>query len=296
MIHSRLVTWTICGSFVAMNLVGFWLSHHRRHEEAEQRRRLVELQGRQGEALERWHLASPVAIESAASLSAIQRFAVSSRPVIDGADRLDRSQITKEQKRDLSRAIHGLAVAYRRGTSRSLIQYMGTRDEKLKEEAVARLRDYLVAQHGFTEAEVGGLDPSRQFEMFWDIVGVAPGWDSLIPEDSGITIYRCGRNVAEESLSATSQISHRDAALWQHVAKRFHHFGNDEDDLELHLASENGATFADVRLVVKHNGKGMHTICPYTVRFWYSEQRECWVPHLLAQFRTSRDIPRKLLF
>lgn len=296
MIHSKLVSWAICIAFVALNLVGFGISRHRRQQESEMQRRMNERMGRQGVALERWHSVTPIAINTSTFRAALHRLKPSDRPTVEGTVRLSRDELSSEQASDLMNAVHGLAAAYRSGKPSSLIQYMSTRQEELQEDAVGSLRRYLIERHGFTEDEFSGLGVDEQFEMFWDVLGVAPEWRSFIAEHSDIALFRSTGNATTEAFSDTAQISGEDVELWQHVAARHHHFGNPGDKLDTQLASENGATFADVRLVVKHNGKGMHTICPYTVRFWYSEQRECWVPHLLAQFRTSRDIPRKLLF
>lgn len=293
---SKTINWAILTAFLALNLVGFGLSHKRRQAEAATQRWLMELKGRQGDALAKWHAADSIPIESSLCKGAIRNLrsthevAGLSEETIAPAPTLSEKQSGK-----LTNAIHGLAMAYRRGTPTALLNYMRARDEELNPNDVRKLTNYLVEKHGLDATKLEQLSLEQQFATFWDVYGITPEWKSIVAHESNIHVWTCDATFSE-SISEPSQLDGVTAELWQRRGIRRHNFENPEDSIATNLDKHGDVTIADVRLVIEHTGEGVHTICPYTVRFWYSQQRQDWVPHLLLQFRTSRDIPDEILF
>ncbi len=293
MAKSKVINWTIVTAFLALNLVGFGLSAKRRQAEAATQRWLMELKGRQGDVLARWHAADSIPIESALCKGAIRDMQLKYDPSgnADGSY----TELDDRQADKLADAIHDLASAYRRGTARALMKYMGSRGEKLNPIDVAKFTSYLVEKHGLDSSELEALNLEQQFVTFWDAYGISPEWKAVVPKESSVHVWTC-HSESSESISEPSQMDGVTAELWQRRGVRHHNFENTDDTAEMNLAMHGNVTIADVRLVIQHTGEGVHTICPYTVRFWYSQQRQDWIPHLLFQFRTSRDIPEEVLF
>lgn len=296
MSKSKVINWTIGIVFVAANVLGLGMSHHRRQTEAAMHRHRAQLRGRQIDALTTWHGSHSVSLRSNDCLNAIRKLgsATELQPPVVATD-LSWDEMPTKQSHDLAKAIHGLMVAYQQGSAKHLIKYMASRDENLTAQNVEILRDYLVQRHGFEETELEQLNLEQQFTMFWEAYGVTPDWKAFVPEESGIRIWNSDAATAE-MLSETTELSKTDTNLWLFRGDRRHNFSNPESTLESHLADEGNITVADVRLIIEHKGKGVHTICPYVARFWYSTEREKWIPHLLTQYRTSDEIPSNLLF
>jgi len=296
MANSKTINWAILIGFLALNLVGFGLSHKRRQAEAASQRWLMEIKGRQGDALAKWHAADSIPIESSMCKGAIRKLkVVNDGLVLNESSNAIRPTLNSKQTDKLTDAIFGLAKAYRRGTSAALLNYMDAHEEKLNTISVGKFTDYLVEKHGLDRGELAQLSLEQQFSTFWEAYNVTPEWKAIVAQESNIHIWKCDAD-SGESISEPSQLDGVTSELWQRRGVRHHNFENANDTVAENLAMHGAVMIADVRLVVQHTGEGVHTICPYTVRFWYSEQRQDWVPHLLLQFRTSQDIPDKILF
>ena len=287
--------WILCGGFVALNLVGFGLTHQRRLAETEMRREMMELRARRSDALEEWHLEESIPINTPACQRALGdlKRAEEALPVI-GASPLSMDELSADVSRDLTKAIHGLMSAYRTGTPKALINYMESRGETLDEQCLAKLVDYLIENHGFKPEEVEQLSRRQQFEMSWDAFGIDPTWRALVASHSSITLWDCDKTSAD-TLSRHEGLDGGDVKLWRRRGIRYHNFSNSDDRIS-DQSETSGVKVADVRMLIKHKGKGARSICPYSVRFWYSDARKQWVPHLMVQFKTSSDITHRLMF
>jgi hypothetical protein len=293
----RLLAWGVGTCFAIANVVGLVLTQHRRQTEAATHRRLMELKGRQGDALAMWHSEPAVPLRSQACIRSLRELALTDKlDAPRGASDLTWSELGNHATTNLVEALYGLLAAYKEGTAASLITYMRTRGESLSTAGVGRLTEYLIDQRGYKVSDFANKSLSHRFAQCWDAYGGAPGWEALIAADSGIRIWK-SNEVDSELLSSATQFDRFDARLWQRMGHRYHNFANaDGDSLERQLATVGEVTVADARLVIKHAGPGVHSICPYAVRFWYSNARQQWIPHLLLQFRTSGDIPHGLIF
>lgn len=292
----KVINWTIGTCFIAINVIGIGLSHQRRRAEAIMQQRIDAWHGQQAHALAAWNSYDPISIESKTCLRAIRQLGKSEvlqSPV--PANELAWEDLSKGDANDLARAVHGLMLAYRRGGVQHLMKYMESREEFLAENHVKKLRRFMVKEHGFHEKELGQLDLEEQLSMYWDVYEVTSAWKGFVPEDSGIRIWQ-SESASPESLSEAAQLSTADMNLWKRRTACRHNFANSTDSLASHLQTHPNVRFADVRLVIEHAGKSMRTICPYVVRFWYSAEREKWIPHLFAQYSTSQDIPSTMLF
>lgn len=296
MSYRKVANWTIGICFVAANILGIGLSHHRRSSDASMQRHLRELQGLQAKRIAAWEAADPLSLESNACTEAIRQLAPAEELASPVAAReLQWDDLPASEANDLAKAVRGLMRVYRRGGAEHLINYMDSREESLTEENVQKLRNYLVTKHGFNDDELKQRSLEEQFSMFWDIYGVTPNWKAFVPEQSGIRIWQ-SHSATPESISEPEQLSESDTNLWQHRAEMRHNFTNEVDTLSSQISNQGEVKFADVRLIIQHDGKSVHKTCPYVVRFWYSAERAKWVPHLLAQYRTSSDISSELLF
>ena len=127
---SKAINWALLTAFLSLNLVGFGLSHRRRQAEAATQRWLMELKGRQGDALARWHAADSIPIESSLCKGAIGNLKATPAAADHGEAQISLSaDLADDKAKKLTNAIHGLALAYRRGTPTALLKCMKSRGE-----------------------------------------------------------------------------------------------------------------------------------------------------------------------
>ena len=183
MSNRKAINWTIGLCFVAANVLGLGLSHHRRQAEAATHQQLMELQGRQNAELTGWYGSDSVPIGSSMCLDAIRRLGSSEQLTLPApSTEVDWNELPRKQANDLANAIQGLMVAYRRGGASHLVNYMATRGVSLAPENVEILSKYLITKHGFKDAELQELALDQQFAMFWDAYGVTPEWKAFVPQ------------------------------------------------------------------------------------------------------------------
>lgn len=282
---------------IALNVVGVGLSLHRRQARASLQQNLLSNQTEQARQLAAWHEAKTLPIRSSgACTEAIKTLGPA--PEIDcplGMTERHADELPSEQWEDLVHAVHGLMRAYERDRASDLVQYMKSRGELLSEAHVQRYRERLIEHYGWSEQDLGKLTLEQQFIKYWHEENVKSLWSEFVPEHSGIRIWQSDA-ASLDQIDAQAELGASDASLWLARSERFHNFKNDSDAPIAELDRTGRVLIADVRLVVKHRGQGIHTICPYAVRFWYSSERQQWIPRLLSQFATSRDIPKDLLF
>lgn len=296
MLNWKLINWTIGICFVGLNILGIGLSHHRRQAEAASQRSRLELRSRQADQLALWHGSPTLSFGDSTCTDVIRHLGQSPElEAMASGDDIGWEGLTNDEAKDLTTAIYDLMQAFRKDGAKHVMNYMRTRGETLDAGKIGQIRDYLVKRHGLVEEEFAQRSLQEQFVLYWDALDSRTGWKAFIPEYSGIRIWTSD-SVTSELLGDVSTLCESDRFLWQFRTERYHNFAHPTDTPSAHLAKYGEAKVADVRLVVEHDGKGVHTICPYAIRFWYSAERDKWVPHLLAVYPTSRDIPNSLLF
>lgn len=290
------VVWSLVALFVGTNAIGLMLSQSRQQAEAATNKELLRIKGLQGDALSKWHNARVTPVDSPdcrRALSELGPASVLALPL--GARQLDKESLADETLADLEDTLAELLSAFRRGKPSDVISYMRSRGESLAEPSIDRIRDYLTSRFGFTEAELSAKTSEEIFKLCWEVDNVEPAFESLLPDQSGINFFEVSQN-ASELLSDTSKFSNADFEVWRWRSVSHHNFANPTDSLDSQLASHGSVQVADARLIVKHRGGGVHSTCPYLIRFWYSNSRQKWIPHSFVQIRTSRDVPRGLFF
>ena len=289
----------LCGTlFVGINILGIGLSHHRRKAEAAVNQRLQQVKGKQGEVLAKWHSDDPVPLRSVRCRTILAGLTTADElDIPEQASPLARTHLEGTVANDLTAALADLVVAYQRGTLSALVDYMESREQSLAPAAVERIRNYLVDRHGYQQKALAALAPLAQMQKFWDVFEVAPNWEALIAKDSSVHLWQASQVELLEAVNDPEDFDDYDARLWMRRAHIFHNFANAaDDDLEKEFERSGSVRVADARLVIKHKGEGVHSICPYAIRFWYNTALQKWIPHLMLQFRTSADIPTRLIF
>lgn len=282
---------------VCANLSFVWFTE-RKEEVPESPLVAMTKEAKHGEQLLKWHADDPLLLSSMECRDALANLKPGDElEVPRDAVRLTRDDLGADLSQDLARTLHEFVSAYHEGTLSALCEYMETRLETIFPKTADQFGAYLVDKHGYDHAtQLASLSEMDLVQEFWNVRNTAPDWEYLIPNDSGIQIWQSVKQT-HETLSDPLRFGNHDASLWGRRANIHHNFANpDGDNLEAELARSQKIIVADARLVIKHKVDGVHSICPYVVRFWYSTKRQRWIPHMLLQFRTSLDIPRRLIF
>lgn len=282
--------------FVGTNLAGLVVSHQRRNAEAATNAFLMELKGKQGKEFKLWHDADVTPIGSSVCNQGLSCLGVAKElPVPTEGQAIAKEDLDPAVVEELNDTVRDLLLAYKKGRPVHIVNYMRTRDETLSSKSVARMKKYLFEHFGFQHADLEGKSDEEIYSLCWDVDSTDPAFDALLVEKCGISFWTIS-DEATVTISNQEEFGSQDYDLWRWRTMCDDNFSNQSDTIDEQVSKSGDVKVADVRLVVKHRGAAIHSICPYVIRFWYSNTREKWIPCLFQQIRTSRDIPEHVYF